>query len=243
MKPANPLIVGEVGSYAHGLNTATSDHDYIGIYAEQPESIIGLDTSKHAIRDRDKPEGIKSETGDSETTYYSLRHYALLAAQGNPTVLTLLYTPNLIVPDTIGIQANRDMFLSKRLAARHIGYANNMTARLTGQKAPRTNRPELIEAHGYDTKAAFHAIRLLIQGHELLTEQTMTMPMRDEHREYLLAVRNGEVPECDALMAIGYWRSEIQLAESATTLPETPDYTRINAWLIRTHDDQWALAG
>lgn len=234
-----PLIIGEIGSYAHGLNTADSDHDYIGLYADTPETLIGINPTSRATKLRDKPEGVKSEAGDEETTLYSLRHYTSLAAQGNPTLMTLLFTPTLISPDTIELQTNRDMFLSKRLVARHIGYADNMTARLTGGKAPRTNRPELVAAHGYDTKAAMHAIRLLMQGHEMLTTQTMQMPMRHDQRTYLLALRNGAIPKQEALNAIQHWKRAIREAETTTTLPDQPDYDRINRWLIKTHHQQW----
>lgn len=233
------VIVGEIGSFAHGLNVATSDHDYMGIYMDPPECLIGLKPERGAVRDRAKPEGVKSEPGDSEATFYGLRKYASLAAQGNPTMMTLLYTPNLIVPDKIGLQANRDMFLSKRLVARHMGYADSMAAQITGEKAPRTNRPELVAAHGYDTKAAFHAIRLLIQGHQLLTRQEMPMPMPSLFRYYLLEIREGKLPKGAALADIKYWRDRIQEAEADTSLPDEPDYDRINAWLIDVHEAYW----
>ncbi|MBF9350688.1 MULTISPECIES: nucleotidyltransferase domain-containing protein [Mycobacteroides] len=236
-----PVIVGEIGSVAHGLGTPESDHDYMGIYIDAPEVLIGWQPEHGAVRDRDKPEGIKSEAGDSETTYYGLRKYVKLITDGNPTVMTLLFTPNLTTPDRIGLQANRDMFLSRKLATRHVGYADSMHARLTGKKAPRTNRPELIAKHGYDTKAAFHALRLLIQGYEMLTRQTMTMPMTDLARDYLLNVRHGKIPENDVLDAIEYWRAELQAAEGTSPLPPEPDYTKINQWLIETHVNAWPL--
>lgn len=239
MKGIKPLIIGEIGSYAHGLNRDDSDHDYIGIYADPPAALIGLEPQRGSVRERDKPEGVKSEPGDSETQFYGLRKYVDLACQGNPTVLTLLFTPNLIHPDLIGLQASRRIFLSKRLVARHMGYADSMFARLTGQRAPRTNRPELIEAHGYDTKAAFHAIRLLIQGHELLTRHTMTMPMQDLPREFLLDVRNGKHPKERCLDEIMFWRDRIKAAEATTTLPDHPDMARVNKFLLDAHLSAW----
>lgn len=234
--------MGEIGSFAHGLNVPTSDHDFIALYIDPADVLIGLDRSAGSVKTREgevRPEGIKSQAGDTEGTFYSVRKYAGLAAQGNPTVLTLLFTPNLFEPDLIGLQANRDMFLSKRLVARHLGYADSMEARLTGKKAPRTNRPELVEAHGFDSKAAFHAIRLLIQGHEMLLTGHMTMPMADEPREFLLAVRNGEYSIGDVLEEIAAWRQKIQSAEHTTSLPEVPDYDRINNWLIDIHTREW----
>ncbi|SIL71198.1 Predicted nucleotidyltransferase [Mycobacteroides abscessus subsp. abscessus] len=235
-----PVIVGEIGSTAHGLGTPESDHDYIGLYLDPPESLIGHKPEQGAVRDRDKPEGIKSEAGDSEVTYYGLRKYIRLVTDGNPTVMTLLFTPVLKVADKIGLQKVRDMFLSRKLAARHIGYADSMYARLTGQRAPRTNRPELIAKHGYDTKAAFHALRLLIQGHEMLTKQTMTMPMVDRERNYLLDIRHGRVPEAEVLGAIDHYRDQLVAAEGKSPLPPEPDYAKINGWLITAHAQHWS---
>ncbi|SHT52540.1 Predicted nucleotidyltransferase [Mycobacteroides abscessus subsp. abscessus] len=239
MSKCTPVIVGEIGSTAHGLSTPESDHDYMGVYLDPPEALIGLQPEQGAIRDRDKPEGVKSMPGDSETTFYGLRKYVSLVAQGNPTMMTLLFTPNLLVEDRIGLQAVRDMFLSRRLAARHMGYADSMAARITGERAPRTNRPELIERHGFDTKASFHAIRLLMQGHEMLTRQTMQMPMEDLKRKYLLGVRAGRMSQADVLENIAYWREELRTAESQSPLPEHPDYGRINAWLVDVHRAAW----
>ncbi|ALY07355.1 nucleotidyltransferase [Mycobacterium phage Wigglewiggle] len=241
MAEIRPLIIGEIGSFAHGLNREDSDHDYIGIYADPPEALIGLKAQVGAVRRRDKPEGVKSEAGDSETQFYGLRKYVSLVCQGNPTVMTLLFTPNLIFPDMIKLQENRQMFLSKRLAARHMGYADSMAARLTGERAPRTNRPELIEAHGYDTKAAFHALRLLMQGHEMLMDQNMQMPMMELRRDYLLSIRNGEVSQEQVLEDIRDWRDMIQRAERLTSLPDEPNRAKIDQWLIDTHARLWGL--
>lgn len=234
-----PVIVGEVGSIAHGLGVPESDHDYHGIYLDPPEALIGLRAERGAFRVRDQPEGVKSEAGDSETTFYGLRKFAQLCAQANPTVMTLLYTPTLTVPDMIGLQANREMFLSKRLATTHVGYATSMFRRLTGDLAPRTNRPELIAKHGYDTKAAFHAIRLLIQGHELLADGKMTMPMREDERQYLLSVRNGEVSEARVLADIVDWCGDIEQAGKTSYLPDEPDMAQINDWLVSVHQERW----
>ena len=239
MQGITAVILGEIGSTAHGLDTPESDHDFMGIYIDPPQALIGLQKEDKSIRDRDKPEGVKSAPGDSEAIYYGLRKYVDLVAQGNPTMMTLLFTPNLTIPDHIGIQKVRNMFLSRRLADRHMGYADSMAARITGERAPRTNRPELIAKHGFDTKASFHAIRLLMQGHEMLTRQTMQMPMSDLKRSYLLDVRNGKVSQADVLDTIRYWRQELQNAESESPLPEHPDYGQINEWLIETHRAEW----
>ena len=234
-----PLIIGEVGSVAHGLGIASSDHDYHGLYLDAPEVLVGLRGEVGSFKERDQPEGVKSQPGDSETTMYGLRHYVDQCARGNPTFLTLLFTPTLTVPDKIGIQAARDMLLSKRIANTHIGYAHSMYRRLTGDLAPRNNRPDLIAAHGYDTKACFHALRLLIQGNELLRTGTMTMPMDPAYRAYLLKVRNGEVEERLVLEDILDFRRMIEDAKVTSKLPDHPDMNLINSWLMNVHRTLW----
>lgn len=51
-------------------------------------------------------------------------------------------------------------------------------------------RGELEEKYGYDTKFAMHAIRLLRQGYEILTEGTVNVYRKD--REELLDIKNGK---------------------------------------------------
>ncbi len=235
------MIVGEIGSFAHGLNVPSSDHDYMGLYIDPAEALIGLKPLQGSEQDRDKPQGVKSEAGDKEATFYGVRKYAKHASDGNPTMMTLLFTPNLIVADEVGLQANRDMFLSKKLVDRHIGYSESMRRQLTGEKAPRTNRPELVAAHGFDTKAAFHALRLLIQGYEMLMDQTMTMPMEDGPRQFLLGVRHGEYSYQQVLDSIAWWRERIEWARYASPLPDEPDYPQIDRWLIDIHNRDWEL--
>src|SRR2546423_1793482 len=58
----------------------------------------------------------------------------------------------------------------------------------------RPTRPELVEAHGHDTKFAGHVLRLGYQGVEFLESGRITLPMPEPQRQRVLAVRRGEVP-------------------------------------------------
>ncbi len=70
---------------------------------------------------------------------------------------------------------------------------------MTGRTGARTNRPELVAAHGYDRKYAMHALRLRVQGVELLTTGRVSLP----------------VPEPDTTWVDG-WRHRSHLAYWAT---------------------------
>ena len=77
-----------------------------------------------------------------------------------------------------------------------------------------------------------HLIRLLISGTQVLTDQHVVVEV-GEHRERLLSIKRGEMPFSEA----DQWRIELQRSfESAfarTTLPERPDYERVNDFLVR----------
>ncbi len=72
---------------------------------------------------------------------------------------------------------NAHRFVSTLAAARFIGYLRSQEAAMTGEVGAHTNRPELVAAHGYDTKFAMHALRLGAQGVELLTTGRITLPV------------------------------------------------------------------
>ena len=65
---------------------------------------------------------------------------------------------------------------------------------MTGQASAHANRPELVAVHGYDPKDAMHALRLGLQGIELLTTGRITLPVPEPGGGYLRSIRRGERP-------------------------------------------------
>jgi hypothetical protein len=65
--------------------------------------------------------------------------------------------------------ANTYRFVSRLAAGRYLDYLKGQKAAITGQSGAHANRPELVAVHGYDTKYAMHALRLGLQGIELLS--------------------------------------------------------------------------
>jgi hypothetical protein len=56
--------------------------------------------------------------------------------------------------------------------------------------------------HGYDTKYAMHALRLGLQGVELLSTGRITLPGPEPDRTYLRSIRRGERPLDEVVAAI-----------------------------------------
>jgi hypothetical protein len=99
----------------------------------------------------------------------------------------------------------------------------------------RVHRPELVEKYGWDVKYAAHAIRLGLQGAELLRTGRVTLPVPEPHRGRLLAVRAGEIPEVEALEWCVEVRRDLVAALDDSPLPREPDREAVAEFLIDWH--------
>jgi predicted nucleotidyltransferase len=239
------IIRSLVGSTIHGLELAgTDDRDEMGVCIEPPEYVIGLRSFETWVN-RTKPEGVRSEAGDLDLVVHSLRKFARLALKGNPTVLLLLFVKpeQLIVRTPLGdeLQALAPAFVSRRAGQAFLGYRSAQKQRLLGERGQkRVKRPDLEEAHGYDTKYAMHMLRLGYQGRELLETGRLSLPMREDERGRVFAVRTGRVPFEDVLAEIGELERELQDLMGASPLPSEPDNESVNKFLVRAYRNWWA---
>lgn len=244
----NEVLRTVCGSGVHGMAIAGhDDHDEMGVYVETPEQIMGIaHTSEHYVS-RTQPEGVRSGPGDTDLTIYALRKYMRLACAGNPTVLTVLYAPTdaVLVETPIGA-ALRDLaphILSLNAGRRFLGYLDGQRERMLGggRQSRVPNRPELVAAHGYDTKYASHALRLGLQGIEVVTDGRLTLPLSGESLRLCMEVKRGEVGFDEALRRVDSVRARLSAAlEGPTPLLDAPDMGLINAWLVTAHQDHWA---
>lgn len=246
---AGLILQTEVGSGSHGIAIeGTDDRDEMGICVEPPQTVVGLRQFKH-YEFRTQPEGVCSGPGDLDLIVYSLRRYASLAAQGNPTVLLPLFVPDDAVCyiNAFGreLREQRDMFLSKQCAARFKGYLHSQREGLMGLRSGGTRnqgRADIRAKYGFDTKFAMHMVRLGIQGRELLKTGSITLPMPSFELELLRALRRGEQSKEWALAQAESLEEQIdQLMQTSTRLPDHPDWGRINSWLIDVHRRHWGF--
>jgi predicted nucleotidyltransferase len=234
------VMLAEYGSRADGTATADSDHDVIGIYVESDAQIYGLD--KASIENfRLHPDGrletmgivgneSRSASDVVELSLRPLRTFVSLAAGGNATALSTLWSSETIVRTSTSdlLVKNRDVFLSKHAARCHAGYGENQRNALLGLTNKRTNRPELSNRHGYDTKYASHMIRVLLVGLNLVRDRAVHLPMKPEQVELLLEIRNGELTLADAVALSEKLHSELIEETAASDLPDRVDFTLIN---------------
>lgn len=236
------ILRGVVGSTAHGLGRpGLEDRDEMGVFVETPRRALGLTPLPHWTY-RTQPEGVRSGPGDLDLTMYSLRRYAELAIAGNPTILLLLWLPEYTTCTPIGerLVASRDLFVSAEAGERFLGYLRRQRLRMTGERARAVNRPELVEAHGYDVKYAMHALRIGLQGIEYVRDRSIALPVPEPWLSTLRAIRAGEVPESDALMMI--LDVEARLRDAIDACDAVADREGIDRLLVGIHRDHWGLS-
>jgi predicted nucleotidyltransferase len=239
----NTILRGLVGSTAHGTGLdGHEDRDEMGICIEPPETVAGISTFEQHIF-RTQPEGVRSGPGDLDLVVYSLRKFCHLAYKGNPSILMLMWLPEYMTKEVLGVQLIqiRDAFVSREAGWRYLGYLTGQRAGLTGQRSPKVARPELVERFGYDTKYAMHALRLGLQGIEYLTHRRISIPIQEPDREYLRSVRRGELSMTKVIEDIDRIAAELKdLTERSTAIADLPT---INRFLVEAHQRHWKNRG
>ena len=201
------------GSRAYGLETEDSDTDLRGIYLAPAD----LQWSLYGAPDQ-------FEDNASQTCYWELQKFLVMALKANPNILECLYSPlvDKITPIGDELLSIRERFLSQMIFQTFNGYAMSQFKKI---EQDRRNQGHIRWKH------AMHLLRLLISGAGALREGRV--PVRVEaHRDKLLAVKRGEISwgEVEAWRQDLHWDFEKALAE--TKLPERPDYEATNELLL-----------
>jgi predicted nucleotidyltransferase len=201
------------GSRAYGLATEDSDIDRRGVFVAPTPLFWGFAKPPSHV---DGP--------DAERFSWELERFLGLALDANPTVLECLWSPLVEKATEQGeeLLALRGSFLSRHAHRTFLRYAESQFRKLTGDVRTR-GEPRW--------KHVMHLLRLLISGRHLLEHGEPLVDVAD-HRESLLAVRRGEV----AWTEIDAWRRtltrDMDAALAATGLPEEPDRTRVETFLV-----------
>ena len=237
------ILRAEVGSRAYGTNTEFSDRDMVEVVIEPPEYITGLSTWDTKMT-QTAGEGNRSTKDDTDTTIYGLNKFCALAAAGNPSILSVLFLGDdsyeLLTPAAQTLIKYRDMFVSQSAVKRHLGYMMSQRDAMTGARNKRTNRPELIHQFGYDTKFAYHMIRLGMLGLELVKTGTMTLPMTGSEVATLMEIRNG-VPSKETVLHLSQvLELSIEQALETTTLPEKANTEGISQIMHSLYLQEWS---
>lgn len=144
---------------------------------------------QHHIMDEDALGGHGKEW---DLQVFNIVKYFELCRQNNPNMIDSLFTPeNCVIHCTqIGrmVRDKRKLFLSKESWKKLRGYSLAQIKKMN-DKNPTGGRKEIIERHGFDTKYAYHVIRLLDQAEQVILEGNLDL---QRAREPMKAIRRGE---------------------------------------------------
>lgn len=240
-RPYSIILESIVGSTLHGTSVGDGleDLDLMAVVIEPKERLIGFNTTD-TWTFRTKPDGVRSEAGDVDWVGYGLRKYLKLALAGNPSILLPLFAPDIdlkvATPAGHELRKLSSSIISKKVYQPFKGYLRQQYSKMTGAYGTKKQtRPELIEAHGYDTKFGSHAVRLGFQGYELLTTGRITLPMPLSQRKVCVDVRSGLwnfKEACDLVLAL---EADLDDAILKSHLPEEPNTKLVENWMIATY--------
>lgn len=243
----NLILLTEVGSGLHGVTTGGDDQDMQGVCIEPPNVMLGV--NKFDLYEyRTQPQGERSGKGDLDLNVYGMAKWVRLIIAGNPSHLLPLFAPpeftyHIAWPGE-ELRENRNLFLARDHANRFLGYLNRQRERMLGQRNQRTNRPELVAQYGYDTKFAYHCLRIAIQGIQLMRTGEIHVPMYGHERKFLTDVRLGKYTQSEVLKKLGALESDLMSASKySSNLPERVDTDYVNDWLTNVYRRWWAEKG
>ena len=234
-----------VGSTAYGTTIEASDLDVVEVYAEPAEYVTGLavQKTKHAVNVpvRMLPGTAKSFVTDADVTRYGLRDWARLVMAGNPNMVeTLFIKPAYVDMDFERLfLEDRAMFLSKKVGEKFAGFGHSQMLSLEGRRSKKTNRPEVIDQYGWDTKWGYHAIRVLTEGLQLMQTGTLKLPL--SNADYLKEVRSGKYTLKSVTEYAAALHAGLKAQSDMGPLPDEPAYARVNDALHEMYIEAWSL--
>jgi hypothetical protein len=222
--PPNVLLAGIVGSTAYGLAGPDSDIDRLGIFAAPTEAFHGLHPPKDS-----------HVTTAPDATYHEAAKACRLILGGNPTASEILWLPDDLyeVRTPLGdelIDIRRAFLSAKRTRDAYLGYATQQFRKLED----RGDGSFSADTRKRTAKHARHLLRLCQQGFDLYTTGILWIRLDDPQQflDFGEQVAAGNIALARSLMAA----YEEAFNVSATVLPDRPDESAVEAWLLRVRE-------
>lgn len=232
-----------MGSVAYGVSSNTSDIDIYGfcippkhiIFPHLNGEIVGFGNQIKRF-EQYQQHHIKniSEKKEYDITIYSIIKYFQLCMENNPNMIDSLFVPRrcIIHITQIGeyLREHRKEFLHKGSWFKFKGYAYSMVHKMKN-KNPEvgSKRYEDIQKHGFDTKYAYHLVRLLNEVEQILIEGDLDL---ERNREQLKPIRNGEWSSNQIIQYFEFKEKTLEELYTKSSLRHSPDENKIKNILL-----------
>lgn len=217
--PGDVLFAKVWGSRSHNCQISTSDWDFSGVYIVPTMDLFRLKPIKDTIQ--------KEGEEKPDYSFHEVGKFCDLLLKGNPGILEMLFTENLQMKtkDWEVLYTNRRKFLSKQAITQYLGYAQGQLKRLMAGSCLKTS------GSTYNTKWAYHLLRLLGDAHRIATGGYPVVWKEGEELEHLMDVRNG-VYSPEEVQQLATQRVEEIRAMDQSHLPDYGDRDFLEKWLV-----------
>lgn len=185
--------------------------------------------------------GAHMDDVEYDFSVYGLPRYLYLLERGNPNMVDSLFTDPMhkTYMSELGqmVYDNRHLFVSKQMVFRAVGFARKEWGRINekGKSTRSANRPELVQAYGFDTKAAYHAARLLLQSYDLLGTGKMEV-YKESRARFLVDLRQGVMTKEETNAYLEKKFEVVEYMLKYTPLPRQPKKEPIQQLLMNLYE-------
>lgn len=241
------IAVYEIGSNAHGTHIppedgGVDDRDYMAIMGPSKRLTYGLQTWEGAQRQWDE-DGTRWDV-----VVYTLPKLVKLLMKGNPNVLSLLWARPLWHTPlfTDFCVTGRKLFATQQPSTAFFGYVLGQIHRMNNpahEGYMGAKRKALFDKHGYDTKNAAHAYRLMTMLGEFMLSGEMMNDRTQIDAPLIKDIKRGKFTLDEATAMIHAARTEAERCTRASLLPLEPSARSVENVLLATLEAYWASTG
>lgn len=243
--PSPPLHVLEpeyeviMGSFAYGVSGKASDMDVNAVCIPPKEMVFphlsgmvpGFGPPLNTFGQYQQHH-IELDDKEYDLVSFSLIKFFQLASENNPNIIDVLFVPERCITHMTEIgklmRDNRRQFLHKGSYHKFKGYAYSQMQKIKTMK-PVGKRAELVEKFGYDTKLAYHVVRLAYESESILMTGDLNL---EANKEQLKAIRAGSMT-LDEL--VEWFKGKAKTLDElyvTSTLQHKPDMDALNRILM-----------
>ena len=228
-----------MGSTAYGVNLDDSDWDMVS-WCVPPKDIIfphmagiiegfGRQQQKFVCFQK---HGVEDQVRQYDVNCYNIVHWFHLVMNNNPNMVDSLFVPRecIVHSSIIGemVREKRHMFLHKGSWHRYKGYAYSQMGDMKKARKE-SKRAGKIAEQGFDTKSAYHLVRLLDEIEQILS--TGDLDLR-RNREQLKAIRRGDFNADEIIKWAAAKETHLERLYEKSELPWGPDEDAIKQLLL-----------
>ena len=234
----NSLIFeAKTGSHSYGCATENSDLDLNGICVPSLDILFPYKTINYIYGFGTPPQKFenyqKNHLDGVDITVYNIVKFFHLCMNNNPNIVDILFSPEhcftFLTPVGKHLIKNKEIFLSKKCYITFCGYAKSQLRKLNKVVINRPKRKKLIKDFGYDTKFAYHLVRLLSECKQILSEGTLIL---DKEKELYKEIRSGKWSEKEIIDFFNFHSHQLEVIYNKSTLPEKANEEKIKKLLI-----------